>query len=160
MSSLQASSSSSLPSSSSSNYGAPGSVASPPRPRGLPFIGNLHQLGALPHASLAALSARHAAPLMLPRLGSVPTLVVSTADVVLAVFQPNDRAVSGRPEQRAPTRLSYGLQDVTFSAPRTARRGAPRVRGFQDAREAEAAALVRPPRHAQCAATRYRPRRG
>ncbi|CAO2035484.1 unnamed protein product [Urochloa humidicola] len=129
--------------------------ASPPRPRGgLPIIGNLHQLGALPHASLAALAAEHAAPLMLLRLGSVPALVVSTAAAARAAFQPNDRAMSGRPVQRAPARLSYGLQDITFSSPdsplwRAARRaclsellGAPRVRAFRAAREAEAAALV------------------
>ncbi|CAL5031427.1 unnamed protein product [Urochloa decumbens] len=129
--------------------------ASPPRPRGgLPVIGNLHQLGALPHASLAALAAEHAAPLMLLRLGSVPALVVSTAAAARAAFQHNDRAMSGRPVQRAPARLSYGLQDITFSAPdsplwRAARRaclsellGAPRVRGFRAVREAEAAALV------------------
>ncbi|WVZ86131.1 hypothetical protein U9M48_032964 [Paspalum notatum var. saurae] len=125
-----------------------------PRPRGLPLIGNLHQLGPLPHASLAALSAKHAAPLMLLRLGSVPALVVSTADAARALFQPNDRALSGRPVQRAPARLSYGLQDITFSPSdsplwRAARRaclsellGAPRVRGFRHAREAEAAALI------------------
>ncbi|EEE61200.1 hypothetical protein OsJ_15209 [Oryza sativa Japonica Group] len=74
-------------------------AASPslPRPRGLPLIGNLHQVGALPHRSLAALAARHAAPLMLLRLGSVPTLVVSTADAARALFRDNDRALSGRP---------------------------------------------------------------
>ncbi|WVZ86140.1 hypothetical protein U9M48_032973 [Paspalum notatum var. saurae] len=125
-----------------------------PCPRGLPVIGNLHQLGTVPHDSLAALAAKHAAPLMLLRLGSVPTLVVSTADALRAVFQPNDRAMSGRPALYAATRITYGLQDVVFSPPegafwRAARRAslsellsAPRVRGFRDVREGEAAALV------------------
>lgn len=125
-----------------------------PRPRGLPFIGNLHQLGANPQDSLAELAARHAAPLMLLRLGSVPTLVVSSPDAARAVFQHNDRALSGRPAPYAVFRISYGLQNITFGHPegafwRAARRacqsellGAPRVRGFRHAREDEAAALV------------------
>uniref|UniRef100_A0ACD5UC47 Uncharacterized protein n=1 Tax=Avena sativa TaxID=4498 RepID=A0ACD5UC47_AVESA len=125
-----------------------------PRPRGLPLIGNLHQLGALPQDSLAALAARHAAPLMLLRLGSVPTLIVSSPDAARALFQHNDRALSGRPALYAAVRLSYGLQNISFAPPdgtfwRAARRaclsellGAPRVRGFRDAREGETAALV------------------
>ncbi|XP_062225932.1 cytochrome P450 71A9-like [Phragmites australis] len=125
-----------------------------PYPRGLPIVGNLHQLGVLPHDSLAALATKHAAPLMLLRLGSVPTLVVSSADALRAVFQPNDRALSGRPALYAATRITYGLQDIVFAPPdgtfwRAARRaslsellGAPRVRGFRDVREGEAAALV------------------
>ncbi|KAL6882543.1 hypothetical protein ACP4OV_011233 [Aristida adscensionis] len=125
-----------------------------PRPRGLPLIGNLHQLGAQPQDSLAALAARHGAPLMLLRLGSVPALVVSSADAMRAVFQPNDRALSGRPGTFAARTLCYGLQDIVFAAPdgefwRAARRaclsellGAPRVRGFRGVREGEAAALV------------------
>ena len=87
-----------------------------PRPRGLPIIGNLHQLGTHPQASLAALAAQHAAPLMLLRLGSVPTLVVSSADAARAVFQRNDRARSGCPALYAATRLSYDLRNVSFAA--------------------------------------------
>ncbi|CAM0904160.1 unnamed protein product [Alopecurus aequalis] len=125
-----------------------------PHPRGLPLVGNLHQLGALPQDSLAALAARHAAPLMLLRLGSVPTLVVSSPDAARAVFQHNDRALSGRPALYAAARISYGFQNISFAPPdgafwRAARRaclsellGAPRVRGFRHAREGEAAALV------------------
>ncbi|GJN13281.1 hypothetical protein PR202_ga31634 [Eleusine coracana subsp. coracana] len=125
-----------------------------PSPRGLPLIGNLHQLGALPHNNLAALAAKHAAPLMLLRLGSVPALVVSTADAARAAFRgTNDRAMSGRPAPIAAARLSYGLRNISFAPPeafwRAARRaclsellGAPRVRGFRGVREDEAAALV------------------
>ncbi|CAL5026835.1 unnamed protein product [Urochloa decumbens] len=127
-----------------------------PRPRGLPIIGNLHQLGALPQASLSSLAAEHAAPLMLLRLGSVPTLVVSSAAAARAVFRrgSNDRALSGRPALRAAATLSYGLRNVSFAPPggefwRAARRaclsellGAPRVRAFRAVREDEATALV------------------
>ncbi|PVH35464.1 hypothetical protein PAHAL_7G191600 [Panicum hallii] len=85
------------------------------------------------------------------RLGSVPTLVVSTAGALRAAFQPNDRAMSGRPALTAAARIAYGLQDIVFSHPggafwRAARRaslsellGAPRVRGV---RKGEVAALV------------------
>ncbi|XP_040379603.1 cytochrome P450 71A9-like [Oryza brachyantha] len=132
---------------------APSSKPSLPRPRGLPLIGNLHQIGTLPHRSLAALAARHAAPLMLLRLGSVPTLVVSTADAARELFRDNDRALSGRPDLYAATKLSYGHKSISFAPDgaywRAARRaclsellGAPRVRAFRDAREREAAALV------------------
>ncbi|KAK3142282.1 hypothetical protein QOZ80_4BG0344600 [Eleusine coracana subsp. coracana] len=143
-----------LPASKASSTKSKSRTTSLPRPRGLPIIGNLHQLGALPHNSLAALSARLGAPLMLLRLGSVPALVVSTADALRAVFQPNDRAMSGRPVQYAAARITYGMRDIVFSHPdgafwRSARRaslsellGAPRVRGFRGVREGEAAALV------------------
>ena len=123
-------------------------TASPslPRPRGLPLIGNLHQLGANPQDSLAELAAKHAAPLMLLRLSSVPTLVVSSPDAARALFQHNDRVLSGRPALYATVRFSYGLQNISFAPSdgpfwRAAHRaclsellGAPRVCGFRHAR--------------------------
>ncbi|KAG8638755.1 hypothetical protein MANES_14G058718v8 [Manihot esculenta] len=53
----------------------------PPSPPKLPIIGNLHQLGALPNRSLKKLSDKYG-PLMLMHFGKVPTLVVSTAEMV------------------------------------------------------------------------------
>lgn len=52
----------------------------PPSPPKLPIIGNLHQLGTLPHRSFQSLSHKYG-PLMMLKLGQTPTLVVSSADV-------------------------------------------------------------------------------
>uniref|UniRef100_A0A0D9VRW4 Cytochrome P450 n=1 Tax=Leersia perrieri TaxID=77586 RepID=A0A0D9VRW4_9ORYZ len=49
----------------------------PPGPRPLPLIGNILDLGAQPHRSLARLAERHG-PLMTLRLGAVTTVVAST----------------------------------------------------------------------------------
>ena len=68
---------------------AAASSPSLPRPRGLPLIGNLHQLGRLPHRSLRAIAAAHG-PVMLLRFGQVPTLVVSSADAAREVMQAQD----------------------------------------------------------------------
>ncbi|WVZ09844.1 hypothetical protein V8G54_014374 [Vigna mungo] len=50
------------------------------------FIGNLHQLGTLPHRSLQHLSRKHR-PLMFLQLGSIPNLVVSSADMAKEIFK-------------------------------------------------------------------------
>uniref|UniRef100_A0A0A9B6X7 Uncharacterized protein n=1 Tax=Arundo donax TaxID=35708 RepID=A0A0A9B6X7_ARUDO len=67
----------------------------PPGPRPLPLVGNLLDLGALPHRSLASLAARHG-PLMSLRLGAVTTVVASSADVARDVLQHHDAALSAR----------------------------------------------------------------
>ncbi|GMP33912.1 hypothetical protein CsSME_00007019 [Camellia sinensis var. sinensis] len=51
----------------------------PPSPSKLPIIGNLHQMGQFPHRSLLSLSQKHG-PLMLLQFGSMPVLVVSSAN--------------------------------------------------------------------------------
>uniref|UniRef100_A0A0D9UYJ5 Cytochrome P450 n=1 Tax=Leersia perrieri TaxID=77586 RepID=A0A0D9UYJ5_9ORYZ len=53
----------------------------PPSARGLPLIGHLHLLGALPHRALRRLAAAHG-PVLLLRLGRVPVVLVSR-DVAL-----------------------------------------------------------------------------
>jgi len=61
----------------------------PPSPWRLPVIGNLHQLGSLPHRSLRALAAAHG-PDMLLRLGQAPAVVVSSAGAAREVMQAQD----------------------------------------------------------------------
>ncbi|XP_026400228.1 cytochrome P450 71A9-like [Papaver somniferum] len=87
----------------------------PPGPRRLPLIGNLHQLGNdLPHISLQKLSNEYG-PLMFLKLGSLPTLVVSSADLAEKILKTHDLVFSNRPMFYAPAKLSYGYSDISFS---------------------------------------------
>uniref|UniRef100_A0A0E0FIU0 Cytochrome P450 n=1 Tax=Oryza nivara TaxID=4536 RepID=A0A0E0FIU0_ORYNI len=67
----------------------------PPSPRGLPLLGHLHLLGALPHRALRSLAAAHG-PVLLLRLGRVPAVVVSSAAAAEEVMRSRDlQAVVG-----------------------------------------------------------------
>ncbi|XP_022954772.1 cytochrome P450 71A1-like [Cucurbita moschata] len=86
----------------------------PPSPPRLPIIGNLHQLGALPHQSMAALSNKYG-PLMLLKLGQKHTLVVSSAKMAREVMKTQDIKFSNRPQTTAAYELLYQCQDIGFT---------------------------------------------
>ncbi|XP_061356524.1 5-OH-xanthotoxin synthase-like isoform X2 [Gastrolobium bilobum] len=87
----------------------------PPGPPGLPLIGNLHQLdNSAPHRSLSQLSKRYG-PLMSLRLGSVPTLVVSSAKMATQVLKTHDLIFASRPSFLGPRILSYNFLDLGFT---------------------------------------------
>ncbi|KAL6875649.1 hypothetical protein ACP4OV_013162 [Aristida adscensionis] len=67
----------------------------PPGPQPLPLIGNLLCLGAQPHRSLARLAERHG-PVMALRLGSLTTIVASSADAAYDFLHRHDAVFSGR----------------------------------------------------------------
>ncbi|XP_010911333.3 cytochrome P450 71A1 [Elaeis guineensis] len=83
----------------------------PPSPPKLPFIGNLHQLGALPHRSLRALAKKHG-PLMLLHLGQVPTLIVSSAEMAREIMRTHDHIFASRPPMKAGKILLFDAMDI------------------------------------------------
>jgi hypothetical protein len=129
----------------------------PPSPPKLPIIGNLHQLGTLPHRSLQALSKKYG-PLMFLYLGNAPTLVVSSADMAREIMKTHDVILSNRPKTTAPNIMLYGCQDVAFSPYgeywRQARKisvlellSLKSVQSFHHVREEEVEALINKIRH-------------
>ena len=91
-----------------------GKLNLPPSPPKLPIIGNLHQLGTLPHRSLRALSTKYG-PLMLLNLGHVPTLVVSSAEIAREMVKTHDIVFSNRPKTTAANIFTYGYLDMSFA---------------------------------------------
>ena len=86
----------------------------PPSPPKLPIIGNIHQLGKLPHRSLRDLSRKYGSLLLL-QLGYNPTLVVSSAEMVREIVKNHDIVFSNRPRTTAANILLYGCKDVGFA---------------------------------------------
>ncbi|CAI9115151.1 OLC1v1015988C1 [Oldenlandia corymbosa var. corymbosa] len=127
-------------------------ILRPPSPPKLPIIGNLHQLGFLPHRSLKTLSEKYG-PIMLLHLGSKPTLIVSSPDVAEMVLKTHDQNFATRPKLSLVGRLVYDFKSVAF-APygeywRTVRRicvhqllNPNRVQSFRSVREEEIALML------------------
>ncbi|KAL1828424.1 hypothetical protein DCAR_0207636 [Daucus carota subsp. sativus] len=85
----------------------------PPGPRGLPILGNLLQIGPLPHQSLARLAKTYG-PLMTIRQGGVTTIVASSADTARLVLQKHDADMSGRIIPDAITTLEHPSHAVAW----------------------------------------------
>ncbi|MED6137242.1 hypothetical protein PIB30_063230 [Stylosanthes scabra] len=90
------------------------SINLPPSPPKLPFIGNLHQVGTLPHSSFKELSNKHG-PLMFLQLGQIPTVVISSADVAKEIIRNHDIVFSNRPQTTAANIFLYGCKDIGFA---------------------------------------------
>ncbi|KAF8115155.1 hypothetical protein N665_0029s0001, partial [Sinapis alba] len=88
-------------------------VKLPPSPPKLPLIGNLHQIGTLPHKSLLDLSLKHG-PFMFVNLGTTPYLVVSTADALEEITKNHDISISNRPTNTSVYPLMGNGQDMLY----------------------------------------------
>ncbi|KAI4969910.1 hypothetical protein ZWY2020_000824 [Hordeum vulgare] len=87
----------------------------PPGPWTLPIIGSLHHVvSALPHRTMTELSRRHG-PLMFLRLGEVPTVVVSNAEVAALVMKTNDLAFASRPCSATQDIFGCGGKGIAFA---------------------------------------------
>ncbi|KAB2624817.1 cytochrome P450 71B36-like [Pyrus ussuriensis x Pyrus communis] len=75
---------------------------SPPK---LPLIGNLHQLGSSLHQSLWQLSKKYG-PVMLLRLGCIPTVIISSAEAAKDVLKTNNLYCCSRPSSAGARRLT------------------------------------------------------
>ncbi|GLJ48376.1 hypothetical protein SUGI_1021280 [Cryptomeria japonica] len=124
-----------------------------PGPFALPIIGNLHQLGALPHRSLQRLAEQHG-PIMMLKFGSVPVVVASSSQAAKQFLKTHDMSFLSRPSTTAGKYLFYNCKDIVF-APygdywRNIRKtcmlemlSAKRIESFKGVREEEALAMVR-----------------
>lgn len=97
------------------NYQSKKSNSRPPGPRGLPLIGNMHQFDTSnTHLYLFQLSQKYG-PIVSLQLGSVPTLVISSATVAKEVFKYHDLCFSSRPALVGTQKLSYKGLDLAFT---------------------------------------------
>uniref|UniRef100_A0ACD5T8K4 Uncharacterized protein n=1 Tax=Avena sativa TaxID=4498 RepID=A0ACD5T8K4_AVESA len=138
-----------------------GDRTAPPSPPALPVIGNLHQLGSgRYHRTLQALAQSYG-PLFLMHLGSMPSLVVSSASMAEAVLRTQDHVFCSRPQPHTARGTLYGCRDIAFSPYgerwRQLRRiavlhllSAKRVHSFRALREQEVASFLDRIRAASC----------
>nr|AKH41019.1 (+)-sabinene-3-hydroxylase [Thuja plicata] len=85
-----------------------------PGPFPLPIIGNLHQLGALPHRGLQRLAEKHG-PIMAVKLGSVPVVVASSSQTAKQFLKTHDLSFASRPSNASGKYMFYNRQDIVFA---------------------------------------------
>eukprot|EP00253_Pinus_taeda_P023701 PITA_23701 len=86
----------------------------PPGPSPWPIIGNLHQLRKPVHHALHEFAHKYGA-IMFLRLGSVPTVVVSSSEMAKQFLKSHDSVFASRPATAAAKNVSYNFKGMTLS---------------------------------------------
>ncbi|XP_022966920.1 cytochrome P450 71B10-like [Cucurbita maxima] len=86
----------------------------PPSPPKLPIIGNLHQLGKLPHKSLWHLSELYG-PVISLSLGHIETIIISSVETARALLKTHDLESCNKPQTHSVKKLTYNFLDIAFS---------------------------------------------
>ncbi|KAL0739770.1 hypothetical protein Bca4012_081283 [Brassica carinata] len=89
----------------------------PPGPPRLPIIGNIHQIGKLPHRSFADLS-RTYGPIMHLKLGRLNTVIITSPETAREVLRTHDQTLSGRMSPNATIEKTIGVSPVLAAAKR------------------------------------------
>lgn len=86
----------------------------PPGPKGLPFVGNLLQLGSLPHKTVTELHKKYG-HLVYLRLGSVQTIVMDSPELFREITREQDNVFSSRPHLTFTELVAYDAHDFAMA---------------------------------------------
>ncbi|VVA27402.1 PREDICTED: cytochrome P450 [Prunus dulcis] len=86
----------------------------PPGPPRWPILGNLLQLGPLPHRDLASLCDKYG-PLVYLKLGSVDAITTNDPEIIREILLKQDEVFASRPRTLAAVHLAYGCGDVALA---------------------------------------------
>ncbi|XP_054798395.1 cytochrome P450 71D10-like isoform X2 [Prosopis cineraria] len=86
----------------------------PPGPPKIPILGNMHQIGAMPHQNLAKWAKKYG-PLMHLKLGGLSSIVVSSPEMAKEVMKTHDIIFANRPYVLAADIITYGSKSMSFS---------------------------------------------
>ncbi|TKY66437.1 Cytochrome P450 703A2 [Spatholobus suberectus] len=86
----------------------------PPGPPRWPIVGNLLQLGQLPHRDLASLCDKYG-PLVYLKLGNIDAITTNDPDIIREILLCQDDVFASRPHALAAVHLAYGCRDVALA---------------------------------------------
>ncbi|RDX84180.1 Cytochrome P450 703A2, partial [Mucuna pruriens] len=86
----------------------------PPGPPRWPIVGNLLQLGKLPHRDLASLCDKYG-PLVYLKLGNIDAITTNDPNIIREILLCQDDVFASRPHTLAAVHLAYGCGDVALA---------------------------------------------
>ncbi|KAF8088275.1 hypothetical protein N665_0546s0008 [Sinapis alba] len=100
-------------------WSSPRSSMLPSGPPRLPIIGNIHQVGKLPHRSFAELS-RTYGPIMHLKFGRLDTVIITSPEAAREVLRTHDQVLSGRMSPNAVRSINHHKVSVAWIHPSSA----------------------------------------